>query len=145
MLRTMLKSKIHRATVTDANLHYVGSVTVDPDLHGRGGPAARRAGRDRRRHQRRPPRDLRHRGRRGIRRHRDQRRRRAPGPPRRPRHPHRLRQMDDAEAREFGPRVVFVDDANRVLDESTDPARVPEDAPASSLLVPGTRAQAALN
>ena len=32
MLRTMLKSKIHRATVTDANLHYVGSVTVDTDL-----------------------------------------------------------------------------------------------------------------
>src|SRR3954469_15504314 len=28
----MLKSKIHRATVTDANLHYVGSVTVDEDL-----------------------------------------------------------------------------------------------------------------
>jgi aspartate 1-decarboxylase len=28
----MLKSKIHRAVVTDANLHYVGSVTVDPDL-----------------------------------------------------------------------------------------------------------------
>src|SRR5262249_6230163 len=32
MLRTMLKSKIHRATVTQADLHYVGSVTVDPDL-----------------------------------------------------------------------------------------------------------------
>ena len=32
MRRRMLKSKIHRATVTDANLHYVGSVTVDPDL-----------------------------------------------------------------------------------------------------------------
>ena len=32
MLRTMLKSKIHRATVTDADLHYVGSITVDPDL-----------------------------------------------------------------------------------------------------------------
>ena len=32
MLRTMLKSKIHRATVTQANLHYVGSVTVDQDL-----------------------------------------------------------------------------------------------------------------
>ena len=32
MLRTMLKSKIHRATVTDADLHYVGSVTVDADL-----------------------------------------------------------------------------------------------------------------
>lgn len=32
MLRTMLKSKIHRATVTQADLHYVGSVTVDQDL-----------------------------------------------------------------------------------------------------------------
>ena len=32
MLRTMLKSKIHRATVTQADLHYVGSVTVDLDL-----------------------------------------------------------------------------------------------------------------
>jgi len=32
MLRTMLKSKIHRATVTHAALHYVGSVTVDEDL-----------------------------------------------------------------------------------------------------------------
>ncbi|GAB2716908.1 aspartate 1-decarboxylase [Nocardia thraciensis] len=32
MLRTMMKSKIHRATVTHADLHYVGSVTVDPDL-----------------------------------------------------------------------------------------------------------------
>jgi len=30
--RTMLKSKIHRATVTDANLNYVGSITVDADL-----------------------------------------------------------------------------------------------------------------
>jgi aspartate 1-decarboxylase len=32
MFRTMLKSKIHRATVTHAELHYVGSVTVDEDL-----------------------------------------------------------------------------------------------------------------
>ncbi|MGO1544040.1 MAG: aspartate 1-decarboxylase [Gulosibacter sp.] len=32
MTRTMFKSKIHRATVTQANLHYVGSVTVDLDL-----------------------------------------------------------------------------------------------------------------
>ncbi|MDW6064057.1 aspartate 1-decarboxylase [Streptomyces sp. FXJ1.4098] len=32
MLRTMLKSKIHRATVTEADLHYVGSVTIDADL-----------------------------------------------------------------------------------------------------------------
>jgi aspartate 1-decarboxylase len=32
MQRTMLKSKIHRATVTQADLHYVGSVTIDEDL-----------------------------------------------------------------------------------------------------------------
>lgn len=32
MLRTMLKSKIHRATVTQADLHYVGSCTIDADL-----------------------------------------------------------------------------------------------------------------
>ncbi|MGW2384255.1 aspartate 1-decarboxylase [Streptomyces sp. YU58] len=32
MLRTMHKSKIHRATVTQADLHYVGSVTIDADL-----------------------------------------------------------------------------------------------------------------
>src|SRR5579885_1232327 len=32
MYRTMLKSKLHRATVTQADLHYVGSVTIDEDL-----------------------------------------------------------------------------------------------------------------
>jgi aspartate 1-decarboxylase len=32
MFRLMLRSKIHRATVTDANLEYEGSLTVDPDL-----------------------------------------------------------------------------------------------------------------
>ncbi|SFC34218.1 aspartate 1-decarboxylase [Streptomyces aidingensis] len=32
MLRTMFKSKIHRATVTHADLHYVGSVTIDAEL-----------------------------------------------------------------------------------------------------------------
>jgi aspartate 1-decarboxylase len=32
MLRTMLKSKIHRATVTQCDLHYVGSLTLDRDL-----------------------------------------------------------------------------------------------------------------
>jgi len=32
MILTMMKSKIHRATVTDANLNYVGSLTVDADL-----------------------------------------------------------------------------------------------------------------
>ncbi|GGF89080.1 aspartate 1-decarboxylase [Paenibacillus abyssi] len=32
MFRTMMKSKIHRATVTEANLNYVGSITIDRDL-----------------------------------------------------------------------------------------------------------------
>ena len=32
MTRTMLKSKIHRATVTEANIEYEGSVTIDRDL-----------------------------------------------------------------------------------------------------------------
>jgi aspartate 1-decarboxylase len=32
MMRTMLKSKIHRATITDSDLHYVGSITIDPEL-----------------------------------------------------------------------------------------------------------------
>jgi aspartate 1-decarboxylase len=32
MQRHMLKSKIHRATVTDCNLHYAGSITIDSEL-----------------------------------------------------------------------------------------------------------------
>jgi aspartate 1-decarboxylase len=32
MQRVMLKSKIHRATVTDSDLHYVGSITIDPEM-----------------------------------------------------------------------------------------------------------------
>lgn len=32
MLRTLMRTKIHRATVTDANLDYVGSITIDRDL-----------------------------------------------------------------------------------------------------------------
>jgi aspartate 1-decarboxylase len=32
MQRQMLKSKIHRATVTDCNLHYAGSITIDSEL-----------------------------------------------------------------------------------------------------------------
>jgi len=31
-MRTMLKSKIHRATVTDADINYEGSITIDPVL-----------------------------------------------------------------------------------------------------------------
>lgn len=32
MFRTLMKSKIHRATVTEANLNYVGSITIDRNL-----------------------------------------------------------------------------------------------------------------
>lgn len=32
MLRTVCKSKIHRATVTEANVHYAGSITLDGEL-----------------------------------------------------------------------------------------------------------------
>jgi aspartate 1-decarboxylase len=32
MRRRMMKSKIHRATVTDANVDYIGSITIDRDL-----------------------------------------------------------------------------------------------------------------
>ncbi len=32
MFLTIFKSKIHRASVTEANLHYVGSITIDEDL-----------------------------------------------------------------------------------------------------------------
>ena len=32
MMLNMLKTKVHRATITQAELHYVGSITLDPDL-----------------------------------------------------------------------------------------------------------------
>lgn len=32
MWRIMMKSKLHRATVTEANLNYIGSITIDSDL-----------------------------------------------------------------------------------------------------------------
>jgi aspartate 1-decarboxylase len=32
MLRTFMNSKIHRATITDSNLNYIGSLTVSPEL-----------------------------------------------------------------------------------------------------------------
>ena len=140
MLRTMLKSKIHRATVTDANLHYVGSVTVDEDLMAAAdllpgeqvaivdvtngarletyvipGPAGSGVL-----------------GINGAAAHLV-----APGD---------LviliayGQMDDVEARAYTPRVVFVDEDNRVLDRGADPAHVPDTAPPRSGLRPGTEA-----
>ena len=37
MLLTMMKGKIHRATVTQADLHYEGSISIDQDLLDRSG------------------------------------------------------------------------------------------------------------
>lgn len=37
MIITMLKSKIHRAVVTEAKLNYVGSITIDENIYGKFG------------------------------------------------------------------------------------------------------------
>jgi aspartate 1-decarboxylase len=126
VLRTMMKSKIHRATVTQADLHYVGSVTVDEDLL----DAANLL-----------PGELVHivdidNGNRletytiagergsgviGIN-----------GAAAHLVHPGDLviliayAQMDDAEARTFEPSVVFVDADNKVMTLGSDPADAPE-------------------
>ena len=116
MFRTMLKSKIHRATVTQADLHYVGSVTDRRRPDGRRGPAGGRAGHHRRHRQRRPPRTYAIAGERGsgvigIN-----------GAAAHLVHPGDLviliayGTMDDAEAREYQPRMVFVDADNRQID-----------------------------
>ncbi|MEZ0383510.1 MULTISPECIES: aspartate 1-decarboxylase [Mycobacteriaceae] len=127
MFRTMLKSKIHRATVTHADLHYVGSVTIDADLMdaadllegeqvtivdidngnrlvtyaitGKRGTGVI-----------------------GIN-----------GAAAHLVHPGDLviliayGTMDDAEARRYQPRIVFVDSDNKQVDLGTDPAFVPDD------------------
>jgi aspartate 1-decarboxylase len=122
MLRTMMKSKIHRATVTQADLHYVGSVTVDEDLldaadllpgelvhivdidNGARLETYTIAG----------PRGS---GIIGIN-----------GAAARLVHPGDLviligyGQMETAEAREFQPSVVFVDSENRIVGTGSDPA-----------------------
>lgn len=126
MQRTMMSGKIHRATVTQADLHYVGSVTVDADLLE---AADILEG------------ELVHivdinngarletytiKGERGsgiIGINGAAARLVAPGD---------LviliayRQMDDAEARTFEPNVVFVDENNKVVQLGTDPADAPE-------------------
>ena len=63
MQRQMLKSKIHRATVTDCDLDYVGSITIDPELMAKRRPDRQRAGARLGHRQRRPLRHLRDRGR----------------------------------------------------------------------------------
>ena len=122
MLRTMMKSKIHRATVTQADLHYVGSVTIDEDLldaanllpgelvhvvdidNGNRLETYTIAG-------------VRGSGVIGIN-----------GAAARLVHAGDLiiliayGQMDDREAREFQPRVVFVDSENKIIGTGNDPA-----------------------
>ena len=134
MFRTMLKSKIHRATVTQSDLHYVGSVTLDEDLMDAADllagervaivditngarletyviPGARASGVV---------------GINGAAAHLV-----APGD---------LvilisyGTMDEAESRCYRPRVVFVDAGNRVVETGTDPAH----APANSDLIAGS-------
>ena len=136
MFRTMLKSKIHRATVTHADLHYVGSVTLDADLMeaadllegeqvtivdidngnrlvtyaitGQRGSGVI-----------------------GIN-----------GAAAHLVHPGDLviliayATLEDAEARRYRPRVVFVEAANRQIDLGDDPANVPDDV--AGLLSPRT-------
>jgi aspartate 1-decarboxylase len=137
MLRTMMKSKIHRATVTQADLHYVGSVTVDEDLldaadllpgelvhivdvtNGARLETYTIAGE-------------RGSGVVGIN-----------GAAARLVHPGDVviliayGQMETAEARELRPRVVFVDADNRIVGTGTDPAEVLGGMAAGEHLVPG--------
>ena len=133
MLRTMMTSKIHRATVTQADLHYVGSVTVDEDLldaadllpgelvhivdvtNGARLETYTIAGE-------------RGSGVIGIN-----------GAAARLVHPGDIviligyGQMQTAEAREHRPQVGFVDAANRIVATGADPAEVP-DGPATGLV-----------
>ncbi|MGV9858869.1 aspartate 1-decarboxylase [Gordonia sp. NPDC003425] len=125
MFRTMMTSKIHRATVTQADLHYVGSVTIDADLldaadllegeqvsivditNGARLETYAIAGE-------------RGSGVIGIN-----------GAAAHLVHPGDLviiiayGMLDRDELRDYSPHVVFVDDANRVIDAGTDPAHAP--------------------
>ncbi len=143
MYRTMLKSKIHRATVTHADLHYVGSVTVDEDLMDAADllageqlaivditngarletyviPGQRGSGVI------------------GIN-----------GAAARLVAPGDLvilisyAVMEDAEARHYRPKVVFVDAGNRAVEHGTDPAHAPEGSGLASGSPPATPAETA--
>lgn len=131
MLRTMMKSKIHRATVTQADLHYVGSVTVDRNLLDAAnllpGECVQIADIDNgNRLDTYTIAGERGSGVIGIN-----------GAAARLVHPGDLvilisyAQMDDAEARDFAPSVVFVDAGNRPVATGSDPAAV---LPGSDLL-----------
>ncbi|KNB53726.1 aspartate 1-decarboxylase [Streptomyces caatingaensis] len=126
MIRTMLKSKIHRATVTQADLHYVGSLTLDADLMDAADllPGEKvdivdiDNGARLSTYVIEGPRGS---GVIGIN-----------GAAARLISPGDLviviayGAMDDAEARTYEPRVVFVDEHNAVVDLGGDPAAVPE-------------------
>ena len=102
-----MTSKIHRATVTQADLDYVGSITVDIDLLEAAdllpgeicvnGAAAHLVS----------PGDV------VI--------------------LIAYSQMSDAEARTYLPRVVFVDEANRIVERGTDPGQIPADSDVARL------------
>ena len=118
MRRTLLKSKIHRATVTEADLHYVGSMTLDPELM----EAA-----DLLPHERIEVYNITN-GERlatyAIPGERGRGQAVLNGAAARKASPGDLviicsyAEFEDAEAREFEPRVVFVDGQNRILEES---------------------------
>src|SRR3712207_8398163 len=126
MFRTMLKSKIHRATVTQADLHYVGSVTVDEDLMDAADllPAEQVTIVDITNGARLEtyvipgPRGSGMIGINGAAAHLV--------------HPGDLvilisyAQLDEVELRSYTPRVVFVDAANRIADCGADPGHAPE-------------------
>ncbi|MCM2577826.1 aspartate 1-decarboxylase [Streptomyces meridianus] len=125
MLRTLMKSKIHRATVTQADLHYVGSVTISADLMEAADLLPGEQvdivdvdnGARLTTYVIEGPRDS---GVIGIN-----------GAAARLISPGDLviliayGVMDDAEARTFRPRVVFVDENNRIADTGPDPAHAP--------------------
>jgi aspartate 1-decarboxylase len=124
MMRTMMTSKIHRATVTQADLHYVGSVTVDEDLLDAAdllpGELVHIVDIDNgARLQTYTIAGERGSGVIGIN-----------GAAARLVHPGDLviliayGQMEDAEAREFEPHVVFVGSENRIIGTGSDPAAV---------------------
>ncbi|WP_037295044.1 aspartate 1-decarboxylase [Saccharomonospora azurea] len=126
MYRTMLKSKIHRATVTQADLHYVGSVTVDRTLMEAADllPGEQVAIVDVTNGARletyviEGERDSGVLGINGAAAHLI--------------HPGDIviliayGQMDSAEAASFKPRIVFVDGENRIVEQGADPASVPD-------------------
>ncbi|MGI5126302.1 aspartate 1-decarboxylase [Pseudonocardia sp. CA-107938] len=125
MLRTMMTSKIHRATVTQADLHYVGSVTVDRDLMDAAGLLEGEQvaivditnGARLETYVIEGPRGSGVIGINGAAAHLV--------------HPGDLviliayGQFDEKELESYAPRVVFVDAANRIVEQGSDPAHAP--------------------